>query len=43
MRPVAKVVPSIGFGHAWIRERMGRAKRFSSLGNLLWGIGNEMN
>ena len=39
---MARAVPSVGLGHASIREGMGRAERFSSSGNLLWGIGNEM-
>ena len=42
-RLVARVVPSAGLGHAWIREGMGKAERFSSSGNLLWGKVNEMN
>ena len=42
-RHVARDVPSVGLGHAWIREGMGRVERFSYSGNLLWGKGNEMN
>ena len=42
-RPVSRAVPTTGLGHPWIREGMGRAERFSYSGNLLWGMGNEMN
>ena len=42
-RPVARAVSSVGLGHAWIREWMGRAERFSSSGYFLWGNGNEIN
>ena len=38
--PVARVVPTVGLVHAWIREGM---ERFSYSENLLWGKGNEMN